>query len=254
MLNLNDCVIFDDVVKYKELNIYPAIMREYFDFYLCVNCLLLDKNSVPNPDIISMSYLRYLMYISKNEEMPYLSMFTTLLKMVLRKEDDFLIRFITKNNDREAFFIIDGVEYDSEDFLNIRKIIFEQNLVESIDETISKEVRDAMNKAQEYKMKQNANKMCSLEDQMICVSISSSYKLEDIYRLPIRKFSKMLERIDHKLHYEIYKTAEMSGMVKFKDGDSLKHWMSDLYKDKYSDVMVDVNEINQKIEGVNSPK
>ena len=60
-------------------------------------------------------------------------------------------------------------------------IIFMQNSIEHIDETIQKEVRDAMDKAKVYKMKQNAYKMCSLEDQMICVLISTPLKLQDIY-------------------------------------------------------------------------
>ena len=50
-------------------------------------------------------------------------------------------------------------------------------------------------------MKQNEYKMCSLEDQMVCVLISTSLKFEDINKLTIRKFSKILERVDYKLHY-----------------------------------------------------
>ena len=109
-----------------------------------------------------------------------------------------------------------------------------------------------MEKAEEYKMKQNAYKMCSLEEQMICVSISSPYKLEDIYKLTIRKFSKMLQRIDHKLHYQIYLSAEMSGMVEFKNKDAIVHWMNDLSnKDKYQDVKVDMEDMNSKLDVIN---
>lgn len=101
-------------------------------------------------------------------------------------------------------------------------------------------------------MRQNKQKMCSLEEQMICVLISTSLTMEDIYKLTIRKFEKILQRVDAKLHYQIYLSASMSGMVKFKDDNAIQHWMNDLTKeDKYSDVKVDMDEMRNKIEGAN---
>lgn len=171
--------------------------------------------------------------------------------MVLHIDDDSSFWFGTDSNGK-AIFKINGVIYNSEDCDKMTDIIFMQNSIEHIDETIQKEVRDAMDKAKVYKMKQNAYKMCSLEDQMICVLISTPLKMQDIYDLTIRKFSKILERVDHKLHYEIYLGAEMSGMVKFKDEDHIKHWMADLTKsDNYEDVKVDAEEMHHKIDDIN---
>ena len=101
-------------------------------------------------------------------------------------------------------------------------------------------------------MQQTKQKMCSLEEQMICVLISTPLKLEDIYKLTIRKFEKILQRVDAKLHYQIYLNASMSGMVKFKDESVIQHWMNDLTKDdRYSDVKVDMDAMRNKIESVN---
>ena len=83
----------------------------------------------------------------------------------------------------KALLKIKGETYTSTDFDNIVDIIFKQNGIEHIDDSIQKEVRDAMDKAMGYKMQQNAYKMCSLEEQMICVLISTSMKLEDIYNV-----------------------------------------------------------------------
>lgn len=253
MIGLEPYIFYDKPVPYKGLLLYPALMSEYIDFHWAVSSLLLDKNSTPDSKIISMSYLSYLYYLtSKDEDSPYLLMLKYLLLIVLhidKKEED-RIGFYEK--DGKAYFLIDGQQYDNNDLMNMKKIIFEQNCIMDIDESIQKEVRDALEKAEEYKLKQNANKMCSLEEQMICVSISSPYKLEDIYKLTIRKFSKMLQRIDHKLHYQIYLNAEMSGMVEFKNKDTLTHWMSDLNgRDKYQDVKVDMDDMNSKIDGIN---
>ena len=244
-------LFYDKPIPYKELLIYPATMDRYLDFHFYITCLLLDKNSIPNPEVITMTYLQFMYYMASTTELPYLYMFKELLKMVLHIDNDSDLWFGTDPNGK-AIFKIKGIIYDSDDLNKITDIIFLQNSIEHIDDTIQKEVRDAMEKAMVYKMKQNEYKMCSLEDQMVCVLISTSLKFEDINKLTIRKFSKILERVDYKLHYEIYLSAEMSGMVKFKDENKLKHWMADLTKsDKYEDVKVDADEMHHKIDDVN---
>lgn len=244
-------LFYDKPIPYKDLLIYPATMDRYLDFHFYITCLLLDKNSIPNPVVISMTYLQFLYYMASTTELPYLYMFKELLKMVLHIDNDSDLWFGTDPNGK-AIFKIKGVIYDSEDLDKITDIVFLQNSIEHIDDTIQKEVRDAMEKAKVYKMKQNEYKMCSLEDQMICVLISTALKFDDINKLTIRKFSKILERVDYKLHYEIYLSAEMSGMVKFKDENKIKHWMADLTKsDKYEDVKVDADEMHHKIDDIN---
>ena len=244
-------LFYDKPIPYKDLLIYPATMDRYLDFHFYITCLLLDKNSIPNPIVISMTYLQFLYYMAETTELPYLYMFKELLKMVLHIDNDSDLWFGTDPNGK-AIFRIKGVIYDSDDLNKMTDIIFLQNSIEHIDDTIQKEVRDAMEKAKVYKMKQNEYKMCSLEDQMVCVLISTSLKFDDINKLTIRKFSKILERVDYKLHYEIYLSAEMSGMVKFKDENKIKHWMADLTKsDRYEDVKVDADEMHHKIDDVN---
>lgn len=244
-------LFYDKPIPYKDLLIYPATMDRYLDFHFYITCLLLDKNSIPNPAVISMTYLQFMYYMASTTELPYLYMFKELLKMVLHIDNDSDLWFGTDPSGK-AIFRIKGVTYNSEDLDKITDIVFLQNSIEHIDDTIQKEVRDAMEKAKVYKMKQNEYKMCSLEDQMICVLISTALKFDDINKLTIRKFSKILERVDYKLHYEIYLSAEMSGMVKFKDENKIKHWMADLTKsDKYEDVKVDADEMHHKIDDVN---
>ena len=242
---------FDEPIPYKELLIYPVTMKDYLEFHLAVSCLLIDKNSIPDVNIISMSYLRFLYYQSLENKEPYIYMIKVLLCLVLHIDINEEINFYVDDKDK-AFFKVRGVEYNADDFDNITKIIFEQNCITPIDETIQKEIRDALEKAEEYKMRQNKQKMCSLEEQMICVLISTPLKLEDIYKLTIRKFEKILQRVDAKLHYQIYLNASMSGMVKFKDESVIQHWMNDLTKDdRYSDVKVDMDTMRNKIESVN---
>lgn len=244
-------LFYDEPIEYNGLSIYPVTMKEYIEFHLYVNCLLLDKNSIPDVSIISMSYLHFLYYISETQKLPYVYMLKLLLFLVLHLTEEEAEKMMFYVRDNKAYFSVKGKEYDSNDFDKISSIIMEQNGIRPIDNTIQKELRDALEEAENYKMRQNGYKICSLEEQMICVMISTPLKLEDIYNLTIRKFEKVLARVDAKLHYQIYLSASLSGFVKI-DNSSIKHWLSDLSNpDRYAGVKVDEEEFRNKIDGIN---
>lgn len=242
---------YDAPIKYKTLTIYPVKMTDYFDFISCVGCLLIDKNSTPNPKIISMSYFDFIMYSyeeCKKESVVFYPI----------HELDFLLR-ICLGLDRDAkaspikygifknknVFEIDSEIFYSSDFDEIKTIILEQNDVEIPDYHIKKEIREEFELAR--KLKGSDIKMCDTEEQMICLSIDTHFPLESIYNMTIRKYKKYMRRMDEKIHYEIYKTAAMSGFVEFKDKSFPKHWMRDLTEDnKYSDVLIPLEEVEKK--------
>ena len=73
---------------------------------------------------------------------------------------------------------------------------------------------------------------------------------DQVLELSLRKFIKLLQRVDAKLHYQMYMTAQLSGMVEFKDKSILRHWMSELEREnKNDDVLLDYNQIRNKVEG-----
>ena len=59
--------MYDEPVPYKNLMIYPAIMKEYISFFTCVDCLMINKNIIPDIKVIKMSYLDYLFYLSEQK-------------------------------------------------------------------------------------------------------------------------------------------------------------------------------------------
>ncbi len=240
---------FDKPIPYKDLLIYPVKMKDYIPFHIHVNCLLLDKNSINDINVISMPYLKFLYHISEVNQEPYVYMFRMLLCLVLQLDEKTEMHFYVRDN--KAFFSIKGVEYDSDDFDNISKIIMLQNCIEPIDYTIQKEIRDELAKAEMIKSQMNNNKICSLEEQMICVMITTPLKLEDIYELTIRKFEKTLKRVDAKMHYEIYLSASLSGFVEFKNKDAIQYWMNEFKGDKYSDVTMEMEQMKNKINEIN---
>jgi len=250
--------ISNQEINTQPLLIYPISMYNYVEFFMAINCLLIKKNQIPDIKIISMSYLDFLLYLieSNPEGQIYGSMLAKILELslkanpneinVVKDENGFIklnikIKTVINNEDVINIFTINAGDFDV-----IKDIICYQNVPYFDDSYIDPELEKALKETEEFKNK-NAKKRGSLEDQIVCVTISSFYKIDEIKNLTIRKFAKILERVDYKLHYQIYKSASMSGMGEFK-GD-IDHWMSDLTPDKYGNV-VEFDKLQEKLIGV----
>lgn len=245
-MNYDAYLFTDRPIPYKDLLFYPVIVKNYMDFLWYVECLLIDKNAIPDIKVISMSYLEFLFYLADNGEPIHIQKLVALLCMVLNIETNSIKLY---RRDSIPYISINDIEYDNKDLLEIKKIIFLQNDIDDIDETIQKELRDSFRQAEELKAKLSGVKPGTFEDNIICLMAAMpGLTLNDIYNMPVRKFNKALKRADHKLHYEIYLAASMSGMVTFKDKNAIKHWMSNLDEtDKYQDVKMGLNELQNKI-------
>lgn len=245
---------YDLPVPYKNIEIYPIIVKDYLLFNSYAQCLNMDKNSIPDPNIISMTNLEYIFYcIDKDIEKPYLLWFDRLLSLCLKDEsfnnvEQSVERFRYDDKTKKPFFVIKEDIYDSQDFEKIKEIIAKQNLYELIDENISKEVRDSLEEAREYKRKISGIKTASFEDYVVSLSTVTGWTFDYIYSMTIRKFLKSIRRLDNFIHYKIYLTASMSGMVKFEDKSFIKHWLSSIDdEDIYNDVSIDLEEIQDKV-------
>lgn len=239
---------FDQPVPYKSLKIYPVLMKDFIWFNFLVDCLTIDKNSIPDVKVIQMSYLEYL-FESDTEENKNIARLDALLKLVLRCDDGVVISYGLNENKKPVIKIGDDL-FDGNDFENIKEIICLYNDVEIVDDMIEKSIRDNIKEAERLRMKVSGNKMANLEEQIIAIMISTALRMDDISNLSIRKFSKALARIDHKLHYQIYMNASVSGMVKFKDKSVLKHWLSDLSRDRLAENSISMEDFRNKMNHV----
>lgn len=65
--------------------------------------------------------------------------------------------------------------------------------------------------------------------------------------MSIRKFWRIIKRIQKQEEYQSCHSAEMTGMVTFKE--PLRHWMTSIEKiDKYDNLKADEKEVRGKIE------
>jgi hypothetical protein len=245
---------FDDPVPINGLFLYPVQMRQYIYFYENIGVLLFNKNRIPDPQIISMSYLAFIYYISWQNNV-FLKMLENLLYLCFRLDKEkYEIDFNADKKNKPCININEKNtknkwQLSYKDFREIRKIICDQNLVEFPDEKIDPKLEAVLLEAQALKNKLEGNlKIISLEDQMVSVVINSSFTFESIYSLPIRKFVKILERKNKEMHYLIYKTASLSGMVEFKE--KIVHYLYDDGRGKYDEFFTDYDEYKGKVSQV----
>lgn len=246
---------FDLPVEYKGLKIYPISIKDFNKLYYYSECFTVEKNRSRDIKIISMSELSFLYYSTINtpEKTPYLFFLDRILGMSIKEDNSFYIP--EKSIDRykmddkgNPFFSIGGVDFYNDDYMNIRNIICEQNMIELPDPNMSTEVRESLEFAKRYKQKLSGSKPGTMEDSIVALATVTGWSLEYIYSLSIRKFTKSIERFDAYITYKIYLSAILSGFREFKDTSSLKHWLADLSTDKYADVKVDMSELQSKID------
>jgi hypothetical protein len=264
--------IFDDPVPFwthnipqtdrKQSNIsfsvYPVGMRNYLYFHYYVDVLLQDKriygdDPMIKVKVLSMSYLEFL-FFSHNKDNQNKNMIDGLLRLCLKLDDMDRIGMDFDEKGKPFIIIVDKddkeVEHpilmDGSDFDLFSEIVCEQNLIDRIDFNISADVKKSLEEAEAIRNRINGTKMGSLEDQMIALAVSSGWTFDDMYDMNIRKFIKSLQRADAKLHYSIYLSASMNGMVEFKDRSFIKHWLADLTEDKYKDAKIDYEQTKDR--------
>ena len=114
----------------------------------------------------------------------------------------------------------------------------------------AKRVRDGEYKftiTRSIREKKNKGGNATLERKIVCVSAKTSYKIQELYELSIRKFLMLLSAVDDAMTYETTRIGLMTGMVSTKE--PLQHW---IYKSEDEDLYgaaVDAQAFKENING-----
>ncbi len=248
---------FDNPVKYKDITLYPVTVKDYFDFYISIACLTLDQyndeDAIDNYEIYTMSYLDYIFNYNDRHQDSYMdSLLIRLLSVCMRIDfNDGVneIKLFYDGEKKRHFLRINDVDIDHKDFDNIRHIVCQQNNIDISIFDLDPLVRKNLQKTIQLQNASRKNNMCSLEDQIVAIMITTSLNQETINNLTIRKFRKILDRVDHKMHYEIYTLASKSGFVTMKS--EYPHWLNKIDKDVSKNI-TSYDEVKKKINMSNS--
>ena len=111
----------------------------------------------------------------------------------------------------------------AKDMNTVREILAAQNGYSIPDENWNPELV----RAQAYIREQESGtaKGGSLEDAVFALAAAVGQRPAEIWDWPIREFQGMKSAVDRRLRFQIYLTAELSGQVKFKNGNPYPTWV-----------------------------
>lgn len=245
----------DEPVPYKGLSIYPIKVREYYNFGVSYDILCIEKNDIPDIEIIQMSYLEFLYkkmfqdetIIDKKENLTAamfnMSKFYTVLSLCL-KVDFKDIECVEVEHKPKV--IISGIEFDSKEFDEIRKIILHQNIHDYCDDYIDPDMRKAIDEY--YSIKNRDLVMPELEDEMASLTAMTGVCKKDILDMTYREYKKVFHAALDRMDYQMAKTAELSGNVKFDK--PIDHWVYKRKKNRYEDAFTSADGVKNKVSSV----
>ena len=250
---------FDDPIPYKGLFFYPVNCGNYKMFHNLVTCIMVNKKEISLKKVIRMSYLDFIIWASELEECEY----PQLKKYNYKSFTLFLLHLLSMCLDIEPQQIsttelegrthlklpvkkgdtIDYKLFDEKDFENFRKIICYQNDIEMAEEVEFKDpkVKEALDEALKFKNKHSNT--CDFDEQvMVMMIILGETDKQKIKNITIKTFNKLLKRFNQIITYKSY----LNG-CSFEE--KIDHWLDDLNKDKYDDVVMSYDNVESQLKG-----
>lgn len=210
----------------SSLYLNSVLMKDYYRFVVYSDVLNINKNSINDPKIISMSYMDFLINLilyadEKQQNYIYVSLYN--IFSIVTKNDD--IKFsVDLDDNKKPCFKIDDIIIKKNDFDFIRKVIMVQNIPSYKEEYIDPVLKEDLEKTR--MLNSGGRQQVDIEHKITFLSMVSGVTLADIYNMPIRKFMIMLEMESKYTSYKIYKQAQLSGMVEFKG--EIPHYMDEM--------------------------
>lgn len=255
--------LFGDPIEFNGLLLKPIKMKNYMLFMSVIDVLRLKKNRTPDINVIRMSYIEYLFsHLQQNENgNQFLTMLLVVFKLCLSEKQFKTVEF--KIIDGEYFIIYKSIAnldvedsnpsfINAESFEELRVLILKMNKLRDVDYRMSEETQALLEKAriERARMDGGASLNLTMEDMVDCYHVWTGFSYREIQNEPIYKFIKNVSRMVMIDTYNINKTAEMSGNVKFKK--EIEHWLRHIEEsDEYEGAKISLNkfvgEFNEKV-------
>lgn len=158
-----------------------------------------------------------------------------------------MISIVEDEKTKKKAFSVDGHIINKNDFGKLRQIVLFQNYPDYADESnVDPEIKkDHDEKMRIQQMKNDVH--ASIEKKVVCLSISTHYKIDEIYDMSIRRFTMALATVDDLINYKIMKQAISSGFVSLPKGKNIEHWIYKPIKDIYGDAYKSMDEVNSEV-------
>lgn len=240
---------FDKPVDYNlrcgvKIYIYPVLLENAAFFNSSYTILDIDKNSSSDPEIISMSYLKFLFTkILPSEEGR--GQLYNLCHLCLKMENPYLD--FDKNNKplliekdketNEILFVINQKEFD-----DIRKIILYQNILEYSDDYISPDMKKAINEKKELLSK--GYSLPTMERKIAIITAHTGIINKEQFKMSIRSHELLFKEVVGEVNYQATKAISL-----YAGKTEAIQWIYPKEKGKFDDYITSVEEYNKSFGG-----
>lgn len=158
-----------------------------------------------------------------------------------------MIGIVDDEKTKKKVLSVDGHIINKNDFSKLRQIVLFQNYPDYADESnVDPEIKkDHDEKMRLQQMKNDVH--ASIEKKVVCLSIATHYRFEEIYDMSIRRFTMALATVDDLINYKIMRQAVSSGFVSLPKGQTIEHWIYKPIKDIYGDTYKSMDEVKQSV-------
>ena len=244
---------FDEPVPFelkkdkKTIYIYPITVRNSEYFRSSVGILTIDKNSIPDPKIISMSYLQFMcesLFADKELGQAYISAMYNIMHLCLGLKAP-AIKW--ENNRPFIYDLEQGVEISAKEFDSIKRIILYQNFLHYDDTYISPEAKQAMEETAQLK---NANiDFPNLERRMAIISSHTGILKKDQIQMTMRAHDALLEEVRGEVDYIGSLNAILIADAFAKDKREHSEWVYRRKRSKFEGYFVSDKDYNKSMGG-----
>lgn len=228
---------FDEPVPYKlddEHTIYinPISVRDSQFFLDSVDLLTVDKNSLPDPVIIQMSYLQFILDVLLQGDMKKINMqkMQNLLILCLGMKHP-----VAYKNEKGKPYLVEGnneYQITHKQFDDIKRIILYQNIPHFDDTYINPEAKAAMNQIDILKSQDYED--MTIERKMAIIMSHTGVLKKDQLDMTYRSHCLLYEEVCGEVEFTTTRPVALFG----GKGKELPHWIYRKKKNKFNDYFI----------------
>ena len=243
----------NSAAKFKDIDLYPVLVKDY-EKYLPAKAAWAQRQTFLPVKFVLMPFLQALFAYAVDKDAVNSpdapkGAFVGLLQMLclvcrLKETPEELLRNGLKVRSDNGRLSLVGIEFSqdgqkkyipAEDFPAVRAIVAGQNGIELPNEKENPEILRAYRlkiEKENEKAKRKEVKF-NLDDLIESIAYLSGLRYGDLLTWTVKEFERRKRAIDRAEDYRAYRTAEMGGMISFKDGNPVPSLYFDSIDDKY---------------------
>lgn len=245
--NRRDDLDDEEGIEIDGFTLYPITMKHYTAFLAAKNALLIRQGSLP-AEYAVMRYLQALFAMDydavKKEQRPlgFLGSLMAFLALALRYPVDAMVRSMkikTAENDARRLVSIEVrvgevlLHLTPATFDRMRPVLAEQNGLSLPDEA---ENIDLVEAEADIAASGASGVVFDPRTEIASVARDQRKRVSELMEYTIREYTELKAAIERDKLFTIYRTAELSGMVKFGKGNPVPSWCYDR-KDAHSSMI-----------------